>query len=198
MEIDCWWTRDAVPSMFSYLFGCLRSQLQHGNLTPQLGIKFSPPALQGRLLITGPPEISFHSDEVVLKCQWWWMHNFVNILKNTKLYTLKWTSLWHVKSIREKAMATHSSTLAWEIPWMEEPGRLQSMVAKSRTQLSNFTFTFHFHALEKETATHSSILPWRIPGTGTWWAAVYGATQSQTWLMQLSSSSSSSSKSIIF
>ena len=39
-------------------------------------------------------------------------------------------------------------------------------VAKSRTQLSNFTFTFHFHALEKKTATHSSVLAWRIPGTG--------------------------------
>ena len=38
-------------------------------------------------------------------------------------------------------------------------------VAKSRTQLSDFTFTFHFHALEKEMATHSSILAWRIPGT---------------------------------
>ena len=39
-------------------------------------------------------------------------------------------------------------------------------VAKSRTRLSDFTFTFHFHALEKEMATHSSVLPWRIPGTG--------------------------------
>ena len=39
-------------------------------------------------------------------------------------------------------------------------------VAKSRTRLSNFTFTFHFHALEKEMATHSSVLSWRIPGTG--------------------------------
>ena len=38
-------------------------------------------------------------------------------------------------------------------------------VAKSRKQLSDFTFTFHFHALEKEMATHSSILAWRIPGT---------------------------------
>ena len=38
-------------------------------------------------------------------------------------------------------------------------------VAKSRTQLRDFTFTFHFHALEKEMATHSSILAWRIPGT---------------------------------
>ena len=39
-------------------------------------------------------------------------------------------------------------------------------VAKSQTQLSDFTFTFHFHALEKEMATHSSVLAWRIPGTG--------------------------------
>ena len=53
-------------------------------------------------------------------------------------------------------------------------------VAKSRTWLSDFTFTFHFHALEKEMATHSSVLAWRIPGTGAWWAAVYGVAQSQT------------------
>ena len=39
-------------------------------------------------------------------------------------------------------------------------------VAKSQTRLSDFTFTFHFHALEKERATHSSVLAWRIPGTG--------------------------------
>ena len=56
-------------------------------------------------------------------------------------------------------MAPHSSTLAWKIPWTEEPGRLQSMgVTKSRTRLSDFTFAFHFHAMEKEMATHSSIL----------------------------------------
>ena len=47
---------------------------------------------------------------------------------------------------------------AW---WAAVPG-----VAKSQTQLSNFTFTFHFPALEKEMATHSSVLAWRIPGTG--------------------------------
>ena len=50
--------------------------------------------------------------------------------------------------------------------WTEEPGRLHAVqwVAKSRTRLSDFTFTFHFHALEKEMAIHSSILTWRIPG----------------------------------
>ena len=64
-------------------------------------------------------------------------------------------------------MAPHSSTLAWKIPWAEEPGRLQSTGSRRvGTQLSDFTFTFHFHALEKEMATHSSVLAWRIPGTG--------------------------------
>ena len=65
-------------------------------------------------------------------------------------------------------MATHPSTLAWKIPWMQEPGGLQSIavhgVAKSQTRLSNFTFTSHFHASEKELATHSSVLAWKIPG----------------------------------
>ena len=65
----------------------------------------------------------------------------------------------------EKAMAPHSSTLAWKIPWMEEPGRLQSMGSlQVGTRLSDFTFTFHLHALEKEMATHSSDLAWKIPG----------------------------------
>ena len=67
--------------------------------------------------------------------------------------------------LTEKAMATHSSTLAWKIPWTEEPDRLQSMGSLSWTQLSDFTFILHFHALEKEMATHSSVLAWRIPGT---------------------------------
>ena len=53
-------------------------------------------------------------------------------------------------------------------------------VAKSRTQLSDFTFTFHFHALEKEMAAHASVLAWRIPGTrGAWWAAVYGVAHTE-------------------
>ena len=71
---------------------------------------------------------------------------------------------------------------AW---WAEVHG-----VTKSQTRLSDFTFTFHFHALEKEMATHSSVLAWRIPGMGgAWWAAVYGVTRSWTRLKRLSSSS---------
>ena len=69
-------------------------------------------------------------------------------------------------------------------------------VAKSRTRLSDFPFTFHFHALEKEVATHSSVLAWRISGTGEPGElpsmGSHGVAQSQTRLKQLSSSSSSS------
>ena len=67
----------------------------------------------------------------------------------------------------EKGMATHSSILAWKIPrmggawWASVHG-----VTTSWTRLSNFPFTFHFHALEKEMATHSRVLAWRIPGMG--------------------------------
>ena len=56
-------------------------------------------------------------------------------------------------------------------------------VAKSRTRLSDFTLTFHFHALEKAMATHSSVLAWRIPmDREAWWATVHGVTKSQTQL----------------
>ena len=63
-------------------------------------------------------------------------------------------------------MAPHSSTLAWKILRTEEPGRLQSMGFMQSIRLTDFTFTFHFHALEKEMATHSSVLAWRTPGMG--------------------------------
>ena len=89
-------------------------------------------------------------------------------------------------------MATHSSILAWRIPWTEEPGRLQSMGSQSRTQLKRFSTHVHIHwnslvaqtvkslpavqetwvqslgredPLEKEMATHSSIFAWKTPWT---------------------------------
>ena len=65
-------------------------------------------------------------------------------------------------------------------------------VAKSWTQLSDFPFTFHFPALEKEMATHSSVL-----AGGAWWAAVYGVSQSRTRLKRLNSSSNSMVTSIL-
>ena len=77
-------------------------------------------------------------------------------------------------------MAPHSSTLAWKIPWMEA---VVHGVTKSQIRLSDFTFTFHFHALEKEMATHStcSCLE-NSRDRRAWWAAVYGVAQSQTQL----------------
>ena len=75
--------------------------------------------------------------------------------------------LTRVSCIRQEAMASHSSTLAWKNP-MDGGAWLAAVhgIPKSPTWLSDFTFTFHFLALEKEMATHSSVLAWRIPGTG--------------------------------
>ena len=78
-------------------------------------------------------------------------------------------------------MAPHSSTLARKIAWMEEPGRLQSMGSLRVQRLSNFTFTFHFHALEKEMAPAPVFLPGKSQG---WWSlmacCLWGRTESDT------------------
>ena len=91
-------------------------------------------------------------------------------------------------------MATHSGTLAWKIPWMKEPGGLQSMgsVAGSWTLLSDFTLTFHFSRIGEGNGNpiQYSCLE-NLRDGGPWWAAVYGVAQSRTWLKWLSSSSSS-------
>jgi len=95
----------------------------------------------------------------------------------------------------EKAKAPHSITLAWKIPWTEEPGRLQSMGSRRvgqdwATSLSFFTF-MHWRRKWQPTPV---FLPGESQGWGAWWAAVYGVAQSQTRLKWLSSSSSSSSR----
>ena len=86
----------------------------------------------------------------------------------------------------------HSSTLAWKIPWMEESGRLQSMGSLRVghdwvTSLSLFTFK-HWRRKWQPTPV---FLPGESQGQEAWWAAVYGAAQSWTWLKWLSSSNSS-------
>ena len=78
-------------------------------------------------------------------------------------------------------MAPHSSTLAWKIPWTEEPGRLQSMAS----QRVGHDWGFHFHALEKEMETHSSVLAWRIPGTGEPGGLPSMGSYRITWLKRL-------------
>ena len=89
-------------------------------------------------------------------------------------------------------MAPHSSTLAWKIPWTEEPGRLQSMgVAKSRTGLSDFTFTFLFMHWRRKWQPTPVFLPGESLGWGSLVSCRYGVAQSWTRLKRLSSSSSS-------
>ena len=95
------------------------------------------------------------------------------------------------KEAREKAMAPHSSTLAWKIPWTEEPGGLQSMGSRRVghdwvSSLSLFTF---MHWRRKWQPTLVSCLE-NPRDRRAWWAAIYGVAQSQTRLKWLSSSSS--------
>ena len=85
-------------------------------------------------------------------------------------------------------MATHSSTLAWKVPWMEKPDRLQSMESRGVEHDRGFTLTFHFHALDKEMATNSSILAWRISGTEEPGGLPSVGSHSRTRLTQLKSS----------
>ena len=92
----------------------------------------------------------------------------------------KWKRQWHPFQYS-----------CWKIPWTEEPGRLQSMgllwVGHDwAASLSLFTF-IHWRKKWQPTPV---FLPGEFQGQGAWWAAVYGVTQSQTWLKQLSSSSS--------
>ena len=89
-------------------------------------------------------------------------NNLINDLKINKIFLL-----YSVSSLIGEGDGTPLQYSCLENPmdggtwWAAVHG-----AAKSRARLSNFTFTFHFHALEKEMATHSSVLAWRIPGTG--------------------------------
>ena len=86
-----------------------------------------------------------------------------------RLLVTPWTAAHqalHPWDFPGKSTGYHSSILAWRIPM--DRGAWQTSVhgvAKSQTQLNDFTFIFHFHALEKEMATHSSVLAWKTPWT---------------------------------
>ena len=89
--------------------------------------------------------------------------------------------------VREKAMATHSSTLAWKIPWMEEPGRLQS---RGLWRVGHdWVTSLSFIGEGNGNPLQCSCLENPRDG-GAWWTAVYGVTQSSTRLKQLISSNS--------
>ena len=93
----------------------------------------------------------------------------------------------------ERAMAPHSSTLAWRIPWTEEPGGLQSMgsLRVGQDQATSFSLFTFMHWRRKWQPT-PVFLPGESQDRGAWWAAVYGVAQSRTRLKRLSSSRLSS------
>ena len=90
----------------------------------------------------------------------------------------------------EKAMAPHSSTFAWEIPLMEEPGRLQSMgsLESHTTERLHFHFSLSCIGEGNDNPLQCSCLE-NLRDGEAWWAAIYGVAQSRTRLKQLSSSS---------
>ena len=88
-------------------------------------------------------------------------------------------------------MATHSSTLAWKIPWTEEPGRLQS-TGSLRVRYERLHFHFSLSCIGEGNGNPLQCSCLENPRDGgAWWAAVYGVAQSRTQLKRLSSSSSS-------
>ena len=91
----------------------------------------------------------------------------------------------------EKAMAPHSSTLAWKLPWVEEPGRLQSMgsLRVEYDWVTSLSFSLLCIGEGNGNPLRCSCLE-NLREEGAWWAAVYRVPQSRTWLKQLSSSSS--------
>ena len=126
--------------------------------------------------------------------EWFWPSSWLaNICKWYMAYgkhSINILSIYHYFRIFKKQL-THSSTLAWKIPWMLEPGRLQSMGLLGVRQdwaasLSLFTF---MHWRRKWQPTLVFLLG-ESQGQGAWWAAIYGVVQSHTQLKQLSSSSS--------
>ena len=94
------------------------------------------------LLPPVPPSIRVFSNELTLRMRWpeYWSFSF-SIIPSKE----------------------HPGLISFRIDWLDLFAVQE--VTKSGTRLSDFTFTFHFHALEKEMATHSSVLAWRIPGT---------------------------------
>ena len=97
--------------------------------------------------------------------------------------------------VRCFCMAPHSSTLAWKIPWTEEPGRLQSMgsLRVDTTERLHFHFSLSCIGEGNDNPLQCSCLEYPRDG-GAWWAAVYGVAQSRIQLKRLSSSSSSNIK----
>ena len=117
-----------------------------------------------------------------------WLHFLwvITIAKQWRQAKCSWMSEW----VTEKAMAPHSSTVAWKIPWTEEPGRLQSMGLLKVWHDWALHFHFSLSCIGEGYGNPLQCSCLENPRDGgAWWAAVYGVTQSQTRLKGLSSSS---------
>ena len=98
---------------------------------------------------------------------------------------------FNIPFLVEKEMATHSSTLAWKIRWMEKPGRLQSMGSQRVCHTERLHFHFSLSCIGEGNGNPLQRSCLENPrDRGAWWAAVYGVAQSRTWLKGLCSSSS--------
>ena len=127
-----------------------------------------------------------------------WIQKYLHIINFSDYIGFHWKGKCFFSQSYEKAMAPHSSTLAWKIPWTEEPGRLWSVellrvghdwvVHDWATSLSLFTF-MHWRRKWQPTPV---FLPGESQDRRAWWSAAYGVAQSWTWLKRLSSSSSRS------
>ena len=121
---------------------------------------------------------------VTFKSCWWYLKPLKTWI--SLLFTYQWQGQTQTLQF-PFLMATHSSTLAWKIPWTEEPGRLQSMGSWRVRQdwVTSLSLSTCMHWRRKWQPT-----PENSRDGGAWSAAVYGVTQSWTWLKRLSSSSS--------
>ena len=124
-------------------------------------------------------------DECNCAVVWAFFGIALRIVTRTIFFTSNWSTL------AEKAMAPHSSTLAWKIPWTEEPGALQSMGLQrvSYNWTTSLFIFMHWKRKWQPTSVFLAVLGWQ-----SWWAAVYGVAKSRTRLKWLSSSSSSISQ----
>ena len=130
-----------------------------------------PPNLENSAVATGLEKVSFHSN--AKECS-----NYCTIALNSHAST-------------EKAMASHSSTLAWKIPWTEEPGRLQSMGLLESDTTEQLHFDFSLSCIGEGNGNPLQCSCLENPRDGeAWWATVYGVAQGRTRLKRLSSSSS--------
>ena len=118
---------------------------------------------------------------------WRWTEEMVSCVAGRYVIGI---SFWRQLGITsEKAMAPHSSTLAWKIPWTEEPGRLLSTGSHRVKHNFTFTFTFHFSCIGEGNGNPLQCSCLENPRDGgAWWAAVSGVPQSWTRLKHLSSS----------